>query len=104
VAVGRGWIGGAGAIQRAMRELFGDVEEPGAPQIDDAPVTEPHSIVPTYASSPASLPRIAEPTRLAHRLARGTEADLWCDELDERTRGRGPVRRSLTAVTRSVTA
>jgi serine/threonine protein kinase len=103
VAVGQGWLGGPGAIQRAMRELFGDVQEPGTSQIDDAPVTEPHSIVAidasghaaSYASSPGSLPRIAEPTRPAHRFARGTEANLWADELDERTRGRGPVRRSL---------
>jgi len=87
VAVSQGWIGGAGAIQRAMRELFGDVPEPWTSQDDDAPATEPHSIV--------SLPRIAEPTRPACRLARGTEADLWADELDERTRGRGPVRRPL---------
>jgi serine/threonine protein kinase len=87
VAIGQGWISGPGAIQRAMRELFGDTPEPWASQVDDAPVTEPHSIV--------SLPRIAEPTRPAHRLARGTESDLWADELDERTRGRGPVRRPL---------
>jgi serine/threonine protein kinase len=85
VAISQGWIGGAGAIQRAMRELFGDIPEPWTSQVDDVPATEPHSII--------SLPRIAEPTRPACRLARGTESDLWADELDERTRGRGPVRR-----------
>jgi serine/threonine protein kinase len=99
VAIGQGWIGGPGAIQRAMGELFGDVPEPWTSQLDDAPATEPHSIVSIYAASyaslPASLPRIAEPTRPACRLARGTESDLWADELDERTRGRGPVRRPL---------
>ncbi len=99
VAISQGWIGGPDAIQRAMRELFGEVPEPWTPPIDDAPATEPHSIVSFYASSPASspvsLPRIAEPTRPARRLARGTESDLWGDELDERTRGRGPVRRPL---------
>ena len=92
VAIGQGWIGGPDAIQRAMRELFGDMPEPGASHGDDAPATEPHSVV--------SMPRvaaaaIAEPTRPARRLARGTESDLWGDELDERTRGRGPVRRPL---------
>jgi len=95
VAISQGWIGGAGAIQRAMRELFGDVAEPWTSQVDDAPATEPHSIVSMPAPMPASLPRIAEPTRPACRLARGTESDLWADELDERTRGRGPVRRPL---------
>jgi serine/threonine protein kinase len=87
VAISQGWIGGPGAIQRAMHELFGDAPEPWTPPLDDAPATEPHSIV--------SLPRIAEPTRPVRRLARGTESDLWADELDERTRGRGPVRRPL---------
>jgi serine/threonine protein kinase len=87
VAVSQGWIGGPGAIQRAMRELFGEVPERWTPQVDDAPATEPHSIV--------SLPRVAEPTRPVRRLARGTECDLWADELDERTRGRGPMRRPL---------
>src|SRR5678815_5989305 len=28
VAISQGWIGGPGAIQRAMRELFGEVPEP----------------------------------------------------------------------------
>jgi len=97
VAVVQGFGGGPGAIQRAMRELFGDVPEPWAPQAHDAPATEPDSIASisdvTPVSSPVSLPRIAEPTRPARRLARGTEADLWADELDERTLGRGPVRR-----------
>ena len=85
VAVTQGWVGGPGAIQRTMRELFGDVPEPWTSYADDAPVTEPHSIV--------SLPRIAEPTRPAHRLARGTMSDCL-DDLDERTRGRSPLRRA----------
>ena len=54
--------------------------------VDDAPVTEPHSLV--------SLPTVAEPTRPARRLARGTAAEhADDDELDERTRGRAPLRR-----------
>jgi hypothetical protein len=69
-----------------MRGLFGDVPEPWTSPGDDAPVTEPHAVVPQA---------VAEPTRPARRLARGTEADLLADtdDLDERTRGRGPVRR-----------
>jgi serine/threonine protein kinase len=89
VAIGRGWIGGPGAIQRAMREMFGDVPEPWTSYTDDAPVTEPHSVV--------SLPRIAEPTRPARRLARGTASDCFADELDERTRGRSPLRQRRAA-------
>jgi len=87
VAVAQGWVGGPGAIQRLMQSLFGEAPEPRASHVDDAPVTEPHSIV--------SLPSIAEPTRPARRLARGTESDCFEDDLDERTRGRGPVRRPL---------
>jgi hypothetical protein len=68
-----------------MQDLFGNVPEPWTSYADDAPVTEPQSIV--------SLPRIAEPTRPAHRLARGTRSDCTADELDERTRGRAPLRR-----------
>jgi serine/threonine-protein kinase len=87
VAVAQGWVGGPGAIQRLMQSLFGEAPEPRTSHVDDAPVTEPHSIV--------SLPSIAEPTRPARRLARGTESDCFEDDLDERTRGRGPVRRPL---------
>jgi eukaryotic-like serine/threonine-protein kinase len=87
VAIDQGWVGGPGAIRRLMLRLFGDQAEPRAPSTDDAPVTEPHSIV--------SLPSIAEPTRPARRLARGTAAehDHADDDLDERTRGRAPLRR-----------
>jgi eukaryotic-like serine/threonine-protein kinase len=87
VAVAQGWVGGAGAIQRLMHGLFGEVREPWTSQADDAPVTEPHSFV--------SLPSIAEPTRPARRLARGTQSDCFEDDLEERTRGRGPLRRPL---------
>ena len=86
IAAAHGWVGGTGAIQRAMHSLFGDVPEPWTSYADDAPVTEPHSIV--------SLPSIAEPTRPARRLARGTRSDWGGDDLDERTRGRGPLRRA----------
>jgi len=89
VAVAQGWVGGAGAIQRLMQGLFGEVREPRTSHVDDAPVTEPHSHV--------SLPSIAEPTRPARRLARGTLSESLDDDLDERTRGRGPVRRLVGA-------
>jgi serine/threonine protein kinase len=85
VAVAQGWVGGTGAIQRLMKRLFGEVSEPWTSHPDDAPVTEPHSIV--------SLPSIAEPTRRVRRLVRGAQPDGVDDDLDERTRGRGPVRR-----------
>jgi serine/threonine protein kinase len=93
VAALEGWVGGAGAIQRLMQDLFGEVAEPWTSHSDDAPVTEPHSLV--------SLPSIAEPTRRLRRLARGSSAEGFGDgvgddvgdDLDERTRGRGPVRR-----------
>jgi len=85
VAAAQGWVGGTGAIQRLMLDLFGAVAEPWTPHPDDAPVTEPHSL--------ASLPSIAEPTRRLRRLARGSRPDGFEDDLDERTRGRGPVRR-----------
>jgi serine/threonine protein kinase len=89
VAVLQGWVGGGGAIQRLMKELFGNIAEPWTSHPDDASVTEPHSVV--------SLPSIAEPTRPARRLARGSASDCagasFDDDLDERTRGRGRVRR-----------
>jgi serine/threonine protein kinase len=84
VAVGEGWVGGAGAIQRLMHRVFGAVAEPWASPPDDAPVTEPHAV---------ASPMLVEPTRRGHRLARGTEAGGSVDDLDERTRGRAPVRR-----------
>jgi serine/threonine-protein kinase len=85
VAAAHGWVGGTGAIQRLMHGLFGEIAEPWTPHPDDAPVTEPHSI--------ASLPSLAEPTRRLRRLARGSKPDCLEDDPDERTRGRGPVRR-----------
>jgi serine/threonine protein kinase len=84
VAAVHGWIGGPGAIQRLMHDLFGEVAEPWSSHPDDAPVTEPHSLV--------SLPSLAEPTRPARPLAHG-EPDSFDDDLDVRTRGRGPLRR-----------
>jgi serine/threonine protein kinase len=75
------WDASAGAIQRLMYELFGEPTEPVVLQLDDAPVTEPHAL----------LTLAAEPTRPARRRARGTAAD-WFDD-DERTRGRGALRR-----------
>jgi serine/threonine protein kinase len=84
VAVVHGWVGGTGAIQRLMHGLFGEASEPWTSHPDDAPVTEPHSLV--------SVPSLAEPTRPERRLALGTRSDC-VDDLDERTRGRGPLRR-----------
>lgn len=90
VAVGEGWVGGTGAIQRLMLGLFGNATRPLPPPSDDAPVTDAHGNL--------ALPSIAEPTRLGCRLARGTETrlfdDSFEDDLDERTRGRGPLRRA----------
>src|SRR5205085_2816500 len=85
IALGRGCALGAGVVQRTMRGLFGDVPEPWAASADDAPVTEPHAAV--------ALPASSEPTRPERRLGRGTQTDCHDDDLDERTRGRGPVRR-----------
>jgi serine/threonine-protein kinase len=88
VAAAHGWTGGPGAIQRLMHGLFGDVAEPWASHPDDAPVTEPHSLV--------SLPSLAEPTRPERPLAQGADLDGrdgFEDDLDVRTRGRGPLRR-----------
>jgi hypothetical protein len=88
VAAASGWASGTGAIQRMMRELFGDVPEPWAPSPDDAPVTEPHPV--------AELPALVEPTRPERKLARGSQceiADLG-DDSDEPTRGRARMRRS----------
>ena len=91
VAVGQGWVGGPGAIQRLMKSLFGEVPEPWTSPADDAPVTEPQAI----PSSIPSLPLPAEPTRPARRLARSTESSQQGDDLDERTRGRRPLRRPI---------
>jgi serine/threonine protein kinase len=85
VAAASGWASGTGAIQRMMRDLFGDVAEPWAPSPDDAPVTEPHPV--------AQLPSLAEPTRPERRLAR-TQPDDVADDSDEPTRGRARMRRS----------
>jgi len=96
VAVAEGWIGGPGAIQRLMQGLFGEVPAPRAMPPVDAPVTGPHSIASSITSTVASLPLLAEPTRPARRLARGTERSCQGterDDLDERTRGRRPLRR-----------
>jgi serine/threonine-protein kinase len=84
VCAAQGWAGGPAAIQRLMKDLFGDIAEWTAPP-DDAPVTEPHAL--------ASLLSAAEPTRRARRLAHGTGSDGSGDDPDERTRGRGPLRR-----------
>jgi len=86
VGVARSWASGPGAIQRMMRDLFGDVAEPWASPPDDAPVTEPHPV--------AQLPAVAEPTRPERRLARGTQVDDVEDDSDEPTRGRARMRRS----------
>ncbi|MEO7736118.1 MAG: serine/threonine-protein kinase [Kofleriaceae bacterium] len=90
VAVSEGWVGGAGAIQRLMQSLFGPATGALPPPSDDAPVTEQHANL--------ALPSLADPTRLGCRLARGTETrvfdDNFDDDLDERTRGRGPLRRA----------
>ena len=85
VALARGWALGSGAVQRAMHGLFGDVPEPGAACADDAPVTDTHPAI--------ELPQIVEPTRPERGLARGSSVDCLDDDLDERTRGRGPLRR-----------
>jgi serine/threonine protein kinase len=85
VALARGWALGSGAVQRAMHDLFGDVPEPGAACADDAPVTDTHPAI--------ELPQIVEPTRPERGLARGSSVDCLDDDLDERTRGRGPLRR-----------
>jgi hypothetical protein len=68
-----------------MHGLFGDVPEPGAACADDAPVTDTHPAI--------ELPQIVEPTRPERGLARGSSVDCLDDDLDERTRGRGPLRR-----------
>jgi serine/threonine-protein kinase len=86
VAVAHGWIGGAETIQRLMHDLFAQGAVPAPLHTDDAPVTEPHSM-------PQLL--VAEPTRPERRLAHGTRSDCFDDDLDERTRGRGRVRRPL---------
>ena len=59
----------AGAIRRLMRDLFGAVDEPAPSQLDDAAVTEPHSFMPAWLA----------------------------DEIDDRTHGRGPLRRPSRA-------
>ena len=95
VLLGRGWAGGAGAIQRLMVALFGVVVEPwlagedaaAAPRtLDDvAPFL---AVAPTPAMAPTA--RITRPTR----LARGTLSDMFdpqrwaADEDEARTRGR----------------
>jgi serine/threonine-protein kinase len=101
LAIAHGWVGGPGAIERLMHGLFGEAQEAWASHPDDAPVTEPHSL--------ASLPSLAEPTRperrpsahgaafrtaarFARRSAAGARSEL-AEDLDERTRGRGPLRR-----------
>jgi serine/threonine-protein kinase len=84
VAGAHGWAAGPRSIQRLMRILFGDASTLLPSPFDDAPVTE---LCPALA--PAAVP---DPTRPARRLARGTECGAD-DDLDERTRGRGPVRR-----------
>jgi serine/threonine protein kinase len=87
VAHGEGFAGGSKAIHQLMQRLFGDAAQP-APS-DDAPVTELHASL--------ALPA-AEPTRPGCRLARGTETrrfgERFEDDPDERTRGRGPLRRA----------
>ena len=91
VALAQGWSLGPGAVQRAMHGLFGDVLEPWTAVADDAPVTEPHTVV----ALPHIVEPLVEPTRPERRLARGSCAALddVDDDLDERTLGRGPVRR-----------
>lgn len=92
VAAAHGWAYGTGAIQRMMRDLFGDVPEPWAPSPDDAPVTEPHPL--------AERPALVEPTRPERKLARGSQREMADagDDSDEPTRGRARMRRSYRSL------
>jgi serine/threonine protein kinase len=78
VAARAGWATGAEVIAGMMATL-------ALSPCDDGPVTERCSAV--------ALPVIAEPTRPLRRAARGTGSDWLGDDLDERTRGRAPLRR-----------
>lgn len=89
---GRGWLGGAAAIERTMTELFGDVKEPWV-AIEEAPRTIENVILPIAALPTA---RITRP----RRFARGTVVDMFdpkhwaADDDDALTRGRRSIRRS----------
>jgi len=90
VALAEGWAAGPGPIQRMMHALFGDHAAPVPSPSDDPPVTE--------RCASLSLPSAGEPTRAVRRIACGTETrtfdDSVDDDLDNRTRGRAPMRRS----------
>jgi hypothetical protein len=90
VAIARGWSGGPAAVQRMMARLFCEAPAPTVSLDDDVPVTE------RCAALPASM---SDPTVPARRLADGTRSDCLEDDLDERTRGRGPVRRPRSWLT-----
>ncbi len=85
IAAQHGWAGGPAVIERMMASLFGD-RSASLPSLTDVEL------------APPLAPPAAEPTRPVHRLARGTETrrfdDALDDDPDERTRGRGPVRRA----------
>lgn len=111
VMKGRGWVGGASAIRKAMHEMFGEVREPW---LDDATDVVPPSLIaaataaedaaPCTVESVVILPIPAAPPTLKitrpTRLARGTLADMfdprrWSADDDEAlTRGRRSLRRA----------
>ncbi|MBL9013209.1 MAG: serine/threonine protein kinase [Myxococcales bacterium] len=99
VMAGRGWNGGAQAIQLVMHSLFGDVREPWrAADVlgDDVPSTEVHiTIIPAEPTETLRRPR---------RLAAGTLGDVYDpknwrgDDVDEAvTRGHRRLRARVVA-------
>jgi len=103
VAAAHGWTLGAGAIAPMMRALFGPSIEPrchstalptgSMPQLSTTPATSQHDDGPATerATTVPEALATAEPTRPARHLV--TRSDSSDDDLDERTRGRGPLRR-----------
>ncbi len=83
VAADAGWVGGPETIEHLMTTLFGDAAAPLPAIAEDEPGATPSSLA---------------PTRAVHPLAHGTETrcfdDSLDDDLDDRTRGRGPLRRA----------
>jgi eukaryotic-like serine/threonine-protein kinase len=82
VLAGRHWIGGATAIEREMKSLFGAVPVPWTMTAAEAePTARELPALPAIASGPFAMPpgmtpqRVTAPTMRSPRLARGTEAD-----------------------------
>ncbi len=85
----RGWAGGASAVSRVMKCLFGDGQKVVAP------IASSLALAPTLVVTPAPAPAPPAETVSRRRLARGSSLDLLAE--DAITAGRRSIQRTAHA-------